>query len=55
MDSLDKAYERLDLEQKQLVMDYTGSHPASTFLPLKSILIFYMISAWGNWTVHTGY
>lgn len=28
-DSLEKLYEALDLEQKQLVMDYTKSHPAS--------------------------
>ncbi len=29
MDSLDKRYNALDLEQKQLVMDFTKSHPAS--------------------------
>jgi peroxiredoxin len=29
MDSLDKMYNALDLEQKQLVMDFTKSHPAS--------------------------
>jgi peroxiredoxin len=29
MDSLDKQYETLDLEQKQLVSDYAKSHPAS--------------------------
>jgi peroxiredoxin len=29
MDSLDKVYNALDLEQKQLVMDFTKSHPAS--------------------------
>ncbi len=29
MDSLDKVYNALDLEQKQLVMDFTKSHPSS--------------------------
>ncbi len=29
MDSLDKLYNGLDLEQKQLVMDFTKSHPRS--------------------------
>ena len=29
LDSLDKAFEALDVEQKQLVMDYAKSHPAS--------------------------
>jgi peroxiredoxin len=29
MDSLDKMYNALDLEQKQLVMDFTKSHPTS--------------------------
>ncbi len=29
MDSLEKIYNALDLEQKQLVMDFTKSHPAS--------------------------
>jgi len=29
VDSLEKLYEALDLEQKQLVIDYTKSHPAS--------------------------
>ena len=29
MDSLDKVYDALDLEQKQLVMDFTKSHPGS--------------------------
>jgi thiol-disulfide isomerase/thioredoxin len=29
LDSLDKAFEALDIEQKNLVIDYTKSHPAS--------------------------
>lgn len=29
IDSLDKAFESLDVEQKQLVIDYTKSHPSS--------------------------
>jgi peroxiredoxin len=37
MDSLDKVFMALDLEQKQLVMDYAKSHPASI---LSAFLIF---------------
>ncbi len=37
MDSLDKTYDALDLEQKQLVTDYSRSHPASI---VSAFLIF---------------
>jgi peroxiredoxin len=37
MDSLDKKYDALDLEQKQLITDYTNSHPGSV---VSAFLIF---------------
>ena len=33
MDSLDKEYDALDLEEKQLVMDHAKSHPRLLFPP----------------------
>ncbi len=47
MDSLDKLYNGLDLEQKQLVMDFTKSHPRSLVAPLmKFIQTSHTIRVW---------
>jgi peroxiredoxin len=48
MDSLDKQYETLDLEQKQLVSDYAKSHPASIVAAYEIFNNFSYNSRWGQ-------